>query len=644
MSNHKGDNGLRLFWIGIILVALIAGTVLSGSDERSLVLVPSKGAGTARELLGAGAMVVREVGPYLLAIADDSARGALRDKGIAFEILDGDIEGHTYFTADIRNERLAQIADTRVDILKRHGRAIVFKASPEIAETLAAEGIEIARVFMSPMRLIPEIRPIPPAVPTQINPAIAEMVDSVSIDRINTRVQRLQDFGTRYSSHDSCLAAANWIKLQFESAGIDSVFFHKWAQRYHPNVVAVIPGSANPDKIVIIGGHYDSVTSNTDICPGADDNASGTACILECAGVLAGYDFDYTIVFIAFCAEEQGLIGSEAWASEAAARGDDIVGMIAVDMIGYVASNDQVDLDIIDNASSTWLRERAMAVGGLYVPQLSVVHGTLTGGSSDHASFWRNGFDAIMFFEDSDQYSPYIHTANDIVGYSYINHELAERSVKLAAALTADLARPLGVAINHTPIAHTTDETNPHLVSASLVSVAPLNPDSLFVRYTTGTQWQTAALSPTGGPDAYEVYIPAQPGGTVIDYYIVAEDLNGVRAAHPDDAPDNNHTFAIGTQTLIATDQFEIESGWTVGDVGDDATAGLWERVDPNATFLAILLKSNPRTITRRIPARSALLPDRATPAQPSRRTMSTTARRRFLVPYLICRLTRTHG
>ena len=576
---------MRFIWIGFILLALLSGTVFSGSDERALVLVRSKQHGTAARLLGTGIMVVRDIGPYLLAITDETGRGEMQERGIVFEILDKNIEGHTYYTADIRNEHLAQIAESRVDILKRHGRLIIFRASPQDAEPLAAEGIELARVFLSPMRPIPEIRPVPPPLPTQTDPVIEAIVDSVSIDRINTHVQRLQDFGTRYSSHDSCFAAANWIKLQFESSGIDSVFFHQWAARYHPNVVAVIPGSANPDKIVIIGGHYDSITSDIDNCPGADDNASGTACVLECAGILAQYDFDYTIVFIAFCAEEQGLIGSEAYASEAAARGDDIVGMIAVDMIGYVASNDQLDLDIIDNTSSTWLREHAMSVGALYVPELPVVHGTLTGGSSDHASFWRNGYDAIMFFEDSDQYSPYIHTIHDIVDYSYINHTLAEQSVKLAAALIADLARPLRVAINHTPLTHTSDETNPYLVSTNLISVEPLNPDSLFVRYSTGSGWQTAMLAPTATPDAYEALIPAQPGGTVIDYYIVAEDIIGIRATHPDDAPIDNHTFAVGTLTTVFADDFEIESGWTVGDAGDDATAGIWERVDPNATL-----------------------------------------------------------
>jgi len=116
--------------------------------------------------------------------------------------------------------------------------------------------------------------------------------------------------------------------------------------------------------------------------------------------------------------------------------------MVAVDMIGYVAGPDPIDLDIIDNDSSAWMRDRVMAVGTLYVPELAIVHGFLSGGSSDHASFWRHGYDAILFFEDTGQHSPYIHTLYDVVGTSYVNPTLAERSVKAAVAFVADLARP----------------------------------------------------------------------------------------------------------------------------------------------------------------------------------------------------------
>jgi hypothetical protein len=305
---------------------------------------------------------------------------------------------------------------------------------------------------------------------------------------------------------------------------------------------------------------------------------------------LSQHEFDCTIVLAAFSGEEQGLRGSEAYANEAAIRGDDILAMVAVDMIGYVAPRDLVDLDIIKNESSSWLRDRVMNVGAIYVPELSRVDGSLTGGTSDHASFWRHGYDAILFYEDSGIRSPYIHTVNDVVGVSYINHELAEGSVKTAVALVADLANPFRVAISHKALPNTEDEAHPYRVAAKIFSAEPLDPSSLVVRYSVGGDWKTLGLTPTGTPDEYEAFIPAQIGGTVVDYYIVAADVNGVSAHDPEGAPPETHTFAVGTLAVVFEDDFETDNGWTVGASDDDATGGIWERADPNAVMAGAIM------------------------------------------------------
>ncbi|UCG53364.1 MAG: M28 family peptidase [Candidatus Latescibacterota bacterium] len=578
---------MRLLVIGLAVLALLPATILSAPDKTALVTIESRDPFIAERLLATDVMIVRDMGRYLLALADERGMATLDALGLRWEILDDDTEGKTYYTVDFRDEKRLRAAASRIRILKQDGLAGVIEASPREALTIAGDGCEIARVFLRPIRLSPVVKPMPRRAPAQPDPLIEEMVDSVSTDRINSHVQRLQDFVTRYSSHDSCLAASQWIGDRFESYGIDSVYFHDFSALYYDNVVAVLPGIVHPDKIVIIGGHYDSITSNPDDCPGADDNASGTACVLECARILSDYEFDYTLTFIAFCGEELGLLGSEAYTSEAAARGDDIIGMVNVDMIGYVEATDELDLDIIDNPSSLWMRQRIMDVGALYVPELSVVKGTLIGGNSDHRSFWDNGYDAIMFFEDSEQWSPFIHTANDVVGLSYNSPLLAERSVKLAVAFLADLARPFVLGIDHTPLDHTEDESNPYRVVAKILAAGTPNPDSLLVRYsTTGGGWNTLTLNPTGAPDEYEAFIPAQPGGTVVDYYLIAEDMTANRVTDPEDAPSEVHAFAVGTPTIVFEDDFEADRGWTVGDIDDDATAGIWERDEPYGTYV----------------------------------------------------------
>lgn len=94
------------------------------------------------------------------------------------------------------------------------------------------------------------------------------------------------------------------------------------------NVVATKVGAVTPNSIYIIGAHYDSVSN-----PGANDNASGVAAVLEAARVLSQYQFKSTLVFIAFDREEQGLIGSSAYA--AAHQSDNILGMLSMDSIAY---------------------------------------------------------------------------------------------------------------------------------------------------------------------------------------------------------------------------------------------------------------------------------------------------------------------
>jgi hypothetical protein len=561
----------------------------SDAPEMALITVEGPDPGTTATLLAQDIKVVRDMERYLLVVASPEDLKFIDDLGLNWAMLDSPIAGKTYYTVTAKDHTRLLEAEAEIEILRFDGFDAVVAAPPQEAHKLAGAGLEIARVFMRPIRVAREARmlapPTAPLAPMQADPLIQAMVDSVSSATIDAGVQRLEDFVTRYAAHDSCQAAAEWIKAQYESYGIDSVYFHNYHATYKDNVVAVIPGKGNPDKIVLVGGHYDSYTGDANNAPGADDDASGTICALECARILSQYDFNYTLVFMAFGGEELGLYGSEGYAADAAARGDDIVAAIAVDMIGYLEGGDVMDLDIIDNASSEWIRDLAVEAGGLYVPTLPIVDGTIPGGaSSDHASFWAHGYDAILFFEDTDSYSPYIHTANDVVGISYNSSTLAERSVKIAVALMAMIAEPFTVAITHTPLDNTEDTTNPYGVVADIVAAGTLDPDSLLVRYSAGSGWNTLTMGPTGTPDEYEAFIPAQSGGVWVDYYIVAEDTGGNRRTDPTSAPSEVHTFFVGTITPVVMHDFETDQGWTVGDIDDTATTGMWERCDPEAT------------------------------------------------------------
>ena len=140
-------------------------------------------------------------------------------------------------------------------------------------------------------------------------------------------------------------------------------------------------------------------TGNATPAPGADDNATGVALVLESARLLAGQRFPWSILFIAWSGEELGLLGSQAYVTLAAARDDPILGVLNFDMIGF---NDlQQRLEIVTNLGSRWLGDQMASVAERYAIDLNI--DLLEDGGarlSDHAPFWSRGYDAILGIEN----------------------------------------------------------------------------------------------------------------------------------------------------------------------------------------------------------------------------------------------------
>lgn len=579
---------MRRFIICAFVLLLLPRSDASSPPDRALIVVdhPAPGApGTAAYLLDAGVVVLRDLGTSLVVLASRRDIETIERLDLEYRILDASPAGKSFYVVAPRSSRPGEIAPARTP------GAEIIEATPEEAARLAGEGADIGRLFMTPMRVPRSNEPPPRTTPAEPDPVVEAMVDSVSIDRISADVQRMQDFVNRYSAGDSVRSARDWLLARFRSLGIDSVALQEFDPAQAENVYAVKPGVGHPEKVVIIGGHYDSIAPGGDVAPGADDNASGTACVLECARILSQYDFDYTIVFIAFSGEELGLLGSEAFAARADANGEDVVAMINVDMIGYLAGGDAMDLDVIVDNRSTWLGDLLKGVAAMYVPELPTIDGSLPpGNNSDHVPFGRHGFDAVMVWEDSDNHSPYIHTANDLVGVSYNNPTLAERSVGIVVATLATLAERFRVVIQHEPLANSEDVDSSHVVAANVLHDGPLDPDGLLVHYTVQeiggdvTGW-TVPLVYTGAGDAYKAVIPPQSGGSVVDYYIVAQHADGFRALDPKNAPDETHRFVIGVPDVIVVDDFSTDTGWIIGGPDDTAFSGLWVREAPVLSY-----------------------------------------------------------
>lgn len=311
-----------------------------------------------------------------------------------------------------------------------------------LAHGLLAQDLLIpAEVAAAGTRLppIPEPGRVPPRLSDES--IIDSLVAQVSADTLVASVRYLEDLGTRNAAKPGAHQAAAWLASRFRSYGVQDVEIQTWSGTYAGNVVATLPGTGASPDVYLLGAHYDSRTAiESDDEPGADDNASGTATLLECARLLAPHRLAATVRFVAFSAEEYGLLGSEAYAAQADATLEPIAAMINLDMLGYLAPGDRRDLDVIADQSSLWLFEATTNVAARYVPAFPVIRAKLLAGTSDHASFWAHGFYAVFFHEDAESNSPFLHTAEDVIGLSYNDPELHAQCTRVALALLATLA------------------------------------------------------------------------------------------------------------------------------------------------------------------------------------------------------------
>jgi photosystem II stability/assembly factor-like uncharacterized protein len=218
------------------------------------------------------------------------------------------------------------------------------------------------------------------------------------------------------------------------------------------NVVATLPGTTRPDEIYIVCGHYDSISNMPEtLAPGADDNATGTICALEAARVLRENDYECTIRFVCFAREEQGLIGSAAYAQDVFQRGDNILGVLNFDMIGYVDAYPE-DIDILYDGNSGWLATAYDSAAALYVPELDVYARFYPGAVwSDHASFWDYGYPAFCGIEDNPPNNPHYHKTHDVV--DYVDMDFFTDVVKAGVAAVAGLATVDTVTSSIPPVA-----------------------------------------------------------------------------------------------------------------------------------------------------------------------------------------------
>lgn len=245
--------------------------------------------------------------------------------------------------------------------------------------------------------------------------------------------------------------AATFIKQKLTSWGVtyDEHNFNTTGQ----NIIGKLPGRRS-NKIVMIGAHYDAVGTNNPqfFYPGADDNASGVAAVLEAARVCAGREFPVTLHFAFWDEEEQNLVGSKATAPEYMNK---LVAYINHDMIAYDSDNDSsFDIHTQPTAHSVLLAQKVFDAVSLY--QVPLKPRLINPGetATDHGAFWQNNLTAIGVNEEyanQDDFNPNWHQLTDSITYFNVPYFVNMSRFGTTAFLHVALdTTPLVGLINHT--------------------------------------------------------------------------------------------------------------------------------------------------------------------------------------------------
>lgn len=321
---------------------------------------------------------------------------------------------------------------------------------------------------------------------------------------------------TRHTtSSEGLLKATQYAGERLEALGLE-VEYHTWAAGTPPNVIGELPGAGGAEEAIILCGHLDDMPAGPE-APGADDNASGSAAVLAAAAILSEYTWTCDLRFALWTGEEQGLLGSRAYAARARSSDDQILAVVNLDMIAYNSA--EFPAPVLDLHADSTLPETVDlahlfdgvvdAYGLALEPKVMVDDSLRT--RSDSWAFVEQDYPAILAIEDYDDFSPYYHT-------------VADRLSTLDLAYYAEFVRAVIATVAHAGcfprgglMGHVYDASTEAAIPGAAVTLE----DSLGITYAVSSDGTgayaleamagvyTATVSPPG-------YLPGLLGGVVV--------------------------------------------------------------------------------------------------------------------------------
>ncbi len=414
---------------------------------------------------------VRFAAPGLILVgADDPTLRQLQAQGFHPFIIDRPAPGDGYFLTEHLEFPLRESAT----LVHAEGSDWALLRLPRDRFAAALEGYRFLWSLPENYSLRGWLGDVPRARPASLPAAetVVELLAQVELENLERHVRVLalvdpdktstaDNLGSRHAFRRETLEAAAYIRDRLTaSLGPARVGIEEFSipELPHPgvalyNVVGTLEGTDPEAGYYVVCAHYDAIGSRTrgswdwrtDAAPGADDNASGVALLLESARILATRSFPWSLRFIAFSGEEIGLWGSRAYALQAAEREDKIIGVMNFDMIGF--NNRRHRLELVTNPASRWMVQWMAEANERYGIGLKLdVLEDPAARLSDHAPFWARGYDAILAIENylpTDSETPGVRNGDYRINTQYhtvadvpdsINYELVRRATQLIVA------------------------------------------------------------------------------------------------------------------------------------------------------------------------------------------------------------------
>jgi hypothetical protein len=268
-------------------------------------------------------------------------------------------------------------------------------------------------------------------------------LSQVQATRIQSDVSTLVNMGSRYYSGSKGATATSTVKSLWQdnlpSGASVSTYSHS-SSTVQSSIIVKLGGTTSPDETVILGAHIDSINkSDQTAAPGADDDATGIATLTEILRIIKSQNLQFkrTIEIHGYAAEEVGLLGSYDIAKSYKSAGRKIAGMMQFDMNGYTTTETNSVLFVVPNYTTTALNRVTKDLIGVYgLGTWQEI--ALSAGTSDHQSWYSQGFHTTFPFEHPINHNQAIHSTkdtSDLLDFTY-----SARFAKLGLAFVSHMA------------------------------------------------------------------------------------------------------------------------------------------------------------------------------------------------------------